>query len=273
MNLLTEIQYFPVINLYKILNGFSNVTFEQYETYQKSGLRNRCRVASAQGMVELSVPLVKGRDQKTLVRDVRISNHRPWAAQHWKTLESCYSRSPWFDYYRAELEALYHHRKWDWLLDWDLACFEWSLKALDFSVEVGLTDGWRKVYDPGKVADWRGMSRHGGPWEKGLLDPRDVREGGGVGPENRREDQGTGLMERRERGGAGPDNRLEAGGAGPLESREEEGPGLGSRRVKEGMGQRYRQVFEERTGFIPNLSILDLLFCEGKKAIRYIRSS
>jgi WbqC-like protein family len=36
---------------------------------------------------------------------------------------------------------------------------------------------------------------------------------------------------------------------------------------------RYRQVFEERIGFLTNLSILDLLFCEGKEAIRYIRSS
>ncbi|MFY8166580.1 MAG: WbqC family protein [Sediminibacterium sp.] len=27
----------------------------------------------------------------------------------------------------------------------------------------------------------------------------------------------------------------------------------------------YQQVFQERTGFIPNLSILDLLFCCGGK--------
>lgn len=29
---------------------------------------------------------------------------------------------------------------------------------------------------------------------------------------------------------------------------------------------KYRQVFEERTGFIEGLSILDLIFCEGKRA-------
>jgi hypothetical protein len=33
---------------------------------------------------------------------------------------------------------------------------------------------------------------------------------------------------------------------------------------------RYRQVFEERTGFIPNLSVLDFLFCEGKNARRIL---
>jgi hypothetical protein len=48
-------------------------------------------------------------------------------------------------------------------------------------------------------------------------------------------------------------------------------PGSGG--IRGGGELRYRQVFEERIGFIPNLSILDLLFCEGKNAIRYIQSS
>ena len=34
---------------------------------------------------------------------------------------------------------------------------------------------------------------------------------------------------------------------------------------------RYHQVFEERIGFIPHVSVLDLLFCEGKNA-RHILS-
>lgn len=29
-------------------------------------------------------------------------------------------------------------------------------------------------------------------------------------------------------------------------------------------GPRYRQLFEETTGFIPGVSILDMLFCEGQ---------
>jgi WbqC-like protein family len=35
---------------------------------------------------------------------------------------------------------------------------------------------------------------------------------------------------------------------------------------KDDFSARYVQVFEERTGFIPGLSILDLLFCVGKEA-------
>ena len=33
----------------------------------------------------------------------------------------------------------------------------------------------------------------------------------------------------------------------------------------------YQQVFEDRLGFIPNLSIIDLLFCEGPNAVNLLR--
>ena len=172
------------------------------------GFRNRCQVAGAQGVVDLSVPLVGGRDQKTVMKDVRISGRQPWAAQHWKTIVSCYSRSPWFEFYRDGLEGLYR-RRFEFLVDWDLACFEWSLGVLGLEVPVGMTEGWIRDYAGQEAEDWRG--------------------------------------------------RLVPG------ERQKWGNGAGNGEV------RYRQVFEERTGFIPNLSILDLLFCEGKNAIRYIQ--
>ncbi|MEJ0082687.1 MAG: WbqC family protein [Puia sp.] len=36
---------------------------------------------------------------------------------------------------------------------------------------------------------------------------------------------------------------------------------------------KYRQVFEERTGFFPNLSILDLLFNCGPQGMELLRNS
>jgi hypothetical protein len=222
MNLIIDIQYFPSVNLYKSLYKFSDIVFDQYETYQKMGYRNRCQIAGAQGVVNLSVPLVKGRGQKTLVRDVRISDRQPWAAQHWKTIVSCYSRSPWFDHYRDELAGLYG-RRFNYLLDWDLACFDWSVRVLGVGIRVGLAESWVKVYPSTEAEDWRGRLRPGDR----------AKRGGGLG----------GLEEP---SGASAEG---AGAAGSV---------------------RYRQVFEERTGFIPNLSILDLLFCEGKNAIGYL---
>ena len=36
---------------------------------------------------------------------------------------------------------------------------------------------------------------------------------------------------------------------------------------------KYSQVFEEKNGFIPNLSILDLIFCMGPQAAYYLENS
>jgi hypothetical protein len=201
MNLLTEFQYFPSVILYKDLNKFSNIVFEQYEYYQKMSFRNRCRIAGAEGKIDLSIPLEKGRDQKTLIKEVRISGSRRWQAEHWKTIVSCYSRSPWFEFYRDELEKLYK-RPAAFLIDWNLACFEWSIRVLDMPLKISFTEAFQKSYPEEDWVDGRGRLL-----PKNEIDP-------------------TGIS--------------------------------------------YRQVFEERTGFLPGLSILDLLFCEGKNARRLL---
>ena len=217
MNLIIESQYFPSIILYKILYNFTDIVFEQCETYQKMGFRNRCQIAGALGVLDLSIPLAGGRDQNGLTRDVRIAGDRNWQEQHWRTITSCYNRSPWFEYYRDGLEALFG-KPVNFLVDWNLSCFEWTLRVLGLKQTVGVTEEYRRAYAPGEGADWRGK-----------LLPRDREKWGAAA--------------------AGADT-----------------PGWP-------VAPRYHQVFEDRMGFIPNLSILDLLFCEGKEAIRYIRSS
>lgn len=36
--------------------------------------------------------------------------------------------------------------------------------------------------------------------------------------------------------------------------------------------RKYQQVFEERQGFLKNLSIIDLLFCEGQHSLEYLKN-
>ena len=218
MNLLTDLQYFPPYNLFKISYKFSNIVFEQYEYYQKMSFRNRCQIAGAEGMINLSVPLAKGRDQKSIMKDVKISDRVNWQDQHWKTILSCYSRSPWFEYYRDSLEDVYK-RPFVFLLDWNLYCFEWAIRALRMPVNFSLTDEYRKVYDETDWVDWRGRLL---PKDRDLVLNIPILGNGIAGAEETKQ---------------------------PV---------------------KYRQVFEERTGFLPNLSILDLLFCEGKRASAFL---
>jgi hypothetical protein len=215
MNLVVDLQYFPSIILYKNINKFSNIVFEQYEHYQKMSFRNRCQITGAGGMIDLSVPLEKGRDQKTLSKDVRISDRDDWQGQHWKTILSCYSRSPWLEFYRDELERLYR-RRFTFLLDWNLSCFEWSVGILKMPIPFSLTKEYQKNYNEEGWADWRGK-----------ILPRNRADSGTPA-----QSHGNALLD--------PTART-----API---------------------KYRQVFEERIGFLPNLSILDLLFCEGKNA-------
>jgi WbqC-like protein family len=215
MNLIVDLQYFPSVILYKNLDKFSNIIFEQYEHYQKMSFRNRCVIAGAAGLINLSIPLVRGRDQKTLLKDVRISDRNRWQDQHWKTIASCYSRSPWFEFYRDGLAGLYG-KPFLFLRDWNLACFEWSLNMLRLPLQIGLTEAWQKSYDETGWMDWRGR----------IL----------------------------------PKNVGHIGRSGDIPV-----PGMG-----EPLGVEkpiiYHQVFEDRTGFLPGLSILDLLFCEGNRS-------
>jgi hypothetical protein len=197
--------------LFKNSNKFSNIVFEQYEYYQKMSFRNRCRIVGAEGVIDLSIPLQKGRDQKTLMKDVRISDLHPWQARHWKTIVSCYSRSPWFEFYRDDLEGLYR-KPFTFLMDWNWACLEWTLGTLKLPVTVSLSEEYRKEYGEAGWVDWRGR----------------------ILPKN-----GTG------------EELIEGVGQAPL---------------------KYRQVFEERVGFIPNLSILDLIFCEGKRSAEMLNA-
>lgn len=202
MILITEFQYFPAVILYSTSYKFSNIAFEQYEYYQKMSFRNRCIIAGANGTIHLTVPLEFGRNQKTIMKDVKISNSEAWQKQHWKSIESSYNRSPWFEFYKDELYALYQ-KPFSFLADWNLACFEWSVQKLKLPVTISLTDKFDKNYPPPEFIDFRNK-----------LLPKNYKDFEAI---------------------------------------------------------KYQQVFEERIGFLPNLSILDLLFCEGKNAASFLK--
>src|SRR5690606_29272319 len=124
MILLADLEYFAPIIFYSDLNKYSHCVFDQYEEYQKMSFRNRCTLLGGNGPINLSIPLVGGRGQKTLMKDIRISNTDNWQGRHWKTIVSCYNRSPWFEYYRDELEKMYRNRV-ESLMEWNLTCFRW----------------------------------------------------------------------------------------------------------------------------------------------------
>ncbi|MFT4023419.1 MAG: WbqC family protein [Flavihumibacter sp.] len=201
--LFIDLQYFPSINWFKKCFKYDHVVFFKYDRHHKMSFRNRMLVAGAGGPLRLSVPLVNSRDEQQAYADVQVQAGH-WQRDHFRTLVSCYNRSPWFDHYRDDLAALLEapdHR----LFDFNLRCLSWVEKSLKrklpYTVENALeacrvitdrTDDYRDYFLPASQAEWS---------------------------------------------------------------------------VAADAVQPYTQVFQDRQGFIPGLSILDLLFCEGPSAV------
>ena len=98
--------YFGSISYYKSLFSFSSILIEGNENYIKQSLRNRCDIATSNGILQLSIPVKKINGSKTKTKDIQISNDTNWQKNHWKAIESVYSSSPYFDHYETEIKEL-----------------------------------------------------------------------------------------------------------------------------------------------------------------------
>ena len=99
--------YFGPVQWYQKLNRYDKVKVEAYDSFIKQTYRNRCVIATANGLQALTVPVERtagdvaadasGLPPKCLMKDVRISDHGNWRHIHWNALMSAYGESPFFE--------------------------------------------------------------------------------------------------------------------------------------------------------------------------------
>ncbi len=163
------------------------ICFDEAEPFRKMGLRNRYRIASSNGPLWLTVPILGGREQRRPTGEILIDNRTPWQRTHWRSIGSVYQRTAFFEHYEEVLRPLFE-QPFERLSDFNRATIHRAEKVLRLSLPV-------VENIPGNTAF------------------TDLRE-----------------------------------------------------RVvdyKSGREKPYVQPFVERTGFLPGMSILDGLFCEG----------
>jgi len=177
-----------------------NVFLETEEHFPKQTYRNRANIYSPDGVLSLVVPVVKGSKVHTKVKDVRISYDFRWQRQHWMSLEACYRRSAYFEYYEDALAPFYQNQ-FDFLFDFNEQLLHLLLKSVKISAVAQNTESYEPAYPPG-VTDLRHS--------------------------------------------------------------------FSSKKDYEPEQKPYFQVFEERHGFVKNLSIVDLLFSQGPHSINYL---
>ncbi|MBR3872058.1 MAG: WbqC family protein [Paludibacteraceae bacterium] len=126
------------VQYYSILSHFSEVYLEQYSHYIKQTYRNRCQILTANGVMNLTIPVDKISGEKMLDKDVRISN-TDWQRVHWGAIESAYNNSPFFLYYSDDIRPMYE-KKYEFLLDFNLELQEVLLSLLGLDVQLKLTE-------------------------------------------------------------------------------------------------------------------------------------
>ncbi|MDP9081582.1 MAG: WbqC family protein [Bacteroidota bacterium] len=191
---LPPIEYFVQLNTYK-----PDILIEAEEHLPKQTYRNRANIYTPDGILCLTVPVIKGAKNHTKIRDVKISYDFEWQRLHWLGLQACYRRSAYFEYYEDEL-APFYEKKFDFLFDYNEQLLQFILKSIKIKLDLNYTETYEPSYP--HLADFRSS-----------INPK----------------QATALDQKP-----------------------------------------YFQVFEDRKGFIKNLSIVDLLFNQGPHSANYL---
>jgi hypothetical protein len=186
---------------YAYLLQAPEVMIEKHEHFEKQTWRNRCRILSANGPLDLVVPIRRKGRTRQAMKDVRIAYDEPWPSLHWRSITSAYRTAPYFEFFEDRFRTLYEER-YEFLFDLNMAFLERMLEAFKAAPEIRMSEFYEKT--PGGVLDLRGVPP------------------------------------------ALPEEKRKGGGKGPIDIT---GP--------------YPQVFDDRSGFVPDLSAMDLLFNLG----------
>ena len=197
MSVLLSTTYFGPIQWYQKLYRAEHVEIEQWESFQKQTYRNRCLIATANGVQALTVPVEHG--DSPLIKDIRLSDHGNWRHLHWNALQSAYGESPFFEYYQDDIRPFFE-RHWTFLLDFNEEIRQKMCELIDIQPNVSYTEGFIPEESP--LTSYRTA-----------ISPKHPQDAPDFQP------------------------------------------------------KRYYQVYDQKHGFLPNLSILDLLFNMGPESI------
>jgi hypothetical protein len=127
--------YLAPVEYYRMLLNAPQVIIEKQDNYIKQTYRNRCVIASANGLQTLSIPIVKPDSPKRLTRDIRIAGHDDWQHRHWNAIVSAYNSTPFFEYYADDFRPFYE-KKPEFLFDFNEQLREVICSLLDISPAV-----------------------------------------------------------------------------------------------------------------------------------------
>ncbi|MCQ2973562.1 MAG: WbqC family protein [Bacteroidales bacterium] len=143
--ILLSTAYLPNIQYIRAISQNNNVIIEQFENFPKQSFRNRAQILTTAGVVNLSIPIIKG-NSKHFLKDTKISYSEHWQSQHWHTIVSAYNSSPFFEYFRDDFEPFFTN-KYEFLLDYNLEITNLICKILHIKSNISLSEDYIKEND------------------------------------------------------------------------------------------------------------------------------
>ncbi|MEO3404839.1 WbqC family protein [Mucilaginibacter sp. CAU 1740] len=137
---LPPVEYFTQLNAYK-----PDILIEREEHFPKQTYRNRANIYTPDGVLALVVPVIKGSKNHTTVKDVKISYDFRWQRLHWQSLQACYRRSAYFEYYENDF-APFYEKQFEFLFDYNQELLSLLLKLTKIKIEVKFTDEYKADY-------------------------------------------------------------------------------------------------------------------------------
>ncbi len=147
--ILVSTAYLPPVTYFSLIEGAKEVFVEREESYLKQTYRNRCCILSAHGPQSLSIPVYRGSQHKTVIRDISIDYSKRWQQVHLGALTSSYKASPYFDFYYEIIEKIILQNP-KFLLDLNFELIESILKILNIKIKVSHT----AVFEPVNNRDY-----------------------------------------------------------------------------------------------------------------------
>ena len=144
---LLSIAYFPPVSWMVVAVQSGRISLEIHETYPKQTFRNRCNIATAAGILSLTIPVKRINGNHTKTCDIHIDNSKKWQLLHWRSIETAYNKSPYFLYYRDLFEPIFF-RDYQLLTDFNMELLNCVLKALKLkTIEIQYTTEYKMNRD------------------------------------------------------------------------------------------------------------------------------
>jgi hypothetical protein len=94
---MTPSYFAPISHWKEIITG--NIIWDLNQNFNKQTLRNRTYIYGSNKILALSIPIKHSKNNFTL-KNALIENDFLWQKDHWKSIESSYNSSPFFEYYQ-----------------------------------------------------------------------------------------------------------------------------------------------------------------------------